>query len=114
MYADDTIILTSNRQAAEIILHKIQEESSRYNMRLNQNKCILLGMNSIGSVQYIDGGLMPTAERAPYVLRDEYVSKREPTFGDERENNKHHNNAKQIGHVLEKGSSLHNLEDESA
>ena len=67
LYADDTIILTSNRQAAEIILHKIQEESSRYNMRLNQNKCILLGMNSLGSVQYIDGGLMPTAERAPYL-----------------------------------------------
>ena len=67
LYADDTIILTSNRQAAEIILHKIQEESSRYNMKLNQNKCILLGMNSLGDVQYIDGGLMPKAERAPYL-----------------------------------------------
>ena len=29
LYADGTIILTSNKQAAEIILHKIQEESSR-------------------------------------------------------------------------------------
>ena len=67
LYADDTIILTSTKQAAEIILHKIQEESSRYNMRLNQNKCILLGMNSLGSVQYLDGGLMPMAERAPYL-----------------------------------------------
>ena len=36
-------------------------------MRLNQNKCILLGMNSLGSVQYLGGGLMPTAERAPYL-----------------------------------------------
>ena len=36
-------------------------------MRLNQNKCILLGMNSLGSAQYIDGGLMPTAERATYL-----------------------------------------------
>ena len=51
LYADDTIILTSTEQAAEIILHKIQEDSSRSNMRLNQNKCILLGMNSLGSVQ---------------------------------------------------------------
>ena len=66
LYADGTIILTSTRQAAEIILHK-DEESSRYSMRLNQNKCILLGMNSLGGVQYIDGGLMPTAERAPYL-----------------------------------------------
>ena len=67
LYADDTIILTSTKQAAEIILHKIEEESGRYNMRLNQNMCILLGMNSLGGVQYIDGGLMPTAERAPHL-----------------------------------------------
>ena len=64
LYADDTISLTSTKQAAEIILHKIQEEWSRYNMKLNQNKCILLGMNSLGSVQYLDGGSMPMADRA--------------------------------------------------
>ena len=67
LYADDTIILTSTKQAAEIILHKIQEESSRYNMKLNQSKCILLGMNSLGSVQYSDWGFMPIAGRAPYL-----------------------------------------------
>ena len=67
LYADDTIILTSTKQAAEIMLHKIQEESSRYNMKLNQSKCILLGMNSLGSVQYLDGGFMPVADRAPYL-----------------------------------------------
>ena len=36
-------------------------------MRPDQNKCILLGMNSLGSVQHLDGGLMPMAERAPYL-----------------------------------------------
>ena len=66
LYADDTIILTSTKETAEIIFHKIQV-SSRYNMRRNQNKCILLGMNSLGGVQYLDGGLMPMAERAPYL-----------------------------------------------
>ena len=79
LYADDTIILTSTKQAAEIILHKIQEESSRYNMTLNRNKCILLGMNSLGSVQYLDGGFMPMADRAPY-FRNGDVSKGEPSF----------------------------------
>ena len=67
LYADDTIILTSTKQAAEVILHRIQEESSRYNMKLNQNRCILLGMNSLGGVQYLDGGYMPIADRAPYL-----------------------------------------------
>ena len=36
-------------------------------MRLNQRKCILLGMNSLGSVQYLDGRYMPVADRAPYL-----------------------------------------------
>ena len=34
LYADDAIILTSTKQAAEVIRHKIQEESSGYNMKL--------------------------------------------------------------------------------
>ena len=68
LYADDTIILTSTKQAAEIILHKIQEKSCRYNMELNnQSKCFLLGMNSLGGVRYLDGGFMPVADRAPYL-----------------------------------------------
>ena len=79
LYADDTIILTSTKQAAEVILHKIQEESSRYNMKFNQNKCILLGMNSFGSVQYLDGGYMPIADRAPY-LGTEMSAKGNPHF----------------------------------
>ena len=32
LYADDTLTLASSRQAAEIMLHKIQEESNKYNM----------------------------------------------------------------------------------
>ena len=36
-------------------------------MKLNQRKCILLGMKSLGSVQYLDGGYMPVADRAPYL-----------------------------------------------
>ena len=36
-------------------------------MRLNQSKCILLGMNFLGIVQYLDGGYMPIADRAPYL-----------------------------------------------
>ena len=35
-------------------------------MKLNQSKCILLGMNSLGSVQHLDVGFMPMADRAPY------------------------------------------------
>ena len=67
LYADDTIILSSTKQAAEMMLYKTQEEPSRYNTKLNQSKCIRLGMNSLGGVQYLDGGFMPIADRAPYL-----------------------------------------------
>ena len=79
LYADDTIILTSTKQAAEMFLHKIQEESSRYNMKLNQCKCNLLGMNSLGSVQYFGWGIHADGRRGT-VSRNEYVSKGEPSF----------------------------------
>ena len=48
-------------------------------MRLNQRKCILLGMNSLGSVQYLDGGYMPVADRAPY-LGTNMSAKGDPHF----------------------------------
>ena len=67
LYADGTIMLTSTKQAADITLHKIREKPSSYNMKLNQSKCILLGKNSLGSAQYLDGGFMPIADRAPYL-----------------------------------------------
>lgn len=67
LYADDTLILASSRQAAEIMLRKIRGESNKYNVILNQRKCILLGMSSFGNAQYLDGGIMPVADRAPYL-----------------------------------------------
>ena len=36
-------------------------------MNLHQSKRILLGMKSLGGVQYLDGGYMPIADRAPYL-----------------------------------------------
>ena len=67
LYADHTLILASSRQAVEIMLHKIQEESNKSNIRLDQRKCVLLGMNSLGSVQYLNGRTMLVADRAPYL-----------------------------------------------
>ena len=113
LYADDTIILTSTKQAAEIILHKIQEESSRYNMKLNQNKCIILGMNSLGGVKYLDGGLMPMADRVPY-LGTNTSAKGNPHFEISTRIINTTTTLNKPDMFWEKGSSIYNLEDESA
>eukprot|EP00972_Heterocapsa_arctica_P096500 14237384-Heterocapsa_arctica.AAC.1 len=39
LYADDTLILSSTADAAELMLREIQGESAKYNLALNQNKC---------------------------------------------------------------------------
>ena len=36
-YADDTLIMTTTTEAAELILHKIQREPSHYNLKLKQS-----------------------------------------------------------------------------
>ena len=49
-------------------------------MKLSQSTCILLGMNSLGGVQYLNGGFMPIADRAPY-LGTNMSAKGNPHFG---------------------------------
>ena len=44
-YADDTIIMAKTAEAVEVILHRIEEESHRYALKPNQNKCIHIQMN---------------------------------------------------------------------
>ena len=46
-YADDTIIMAQKAEAVEIILHRIEDESHKYALKLNQGKCIHIQMNAI-------------------------------------------------------------------
>ena len=66
-YADDTLIMTTTTEAAELILHKIQKESALYNLKLNQSKCCLLRMNAIQTIQYADGHTVPIVNQATYL-----------------------------------------------
>ena len=36
-YADDTILLTTTKQSMENLLHSIERESAKYNMKLNRS-----------------------------------------------------------------------------
>ena len=42
LYADDTILLTTTMQSMENLLHSIERESAKYNVRLNERKCVVL------------------------------------------------------------------------
>eukprot|EP00972_Heterocapsa_arctica_P077586 11443713-Heterocapsa_arctica.AAC.1 len=66
-YADDTLILASNHEAAELLLHNIQIESDKYNLSLHLNKCVLLRLNSIHNVHFLNGDAVPVACTATYL-----------------------------------------------
>ena len=66
-HADDTLIMTTTTEAAEVILHKIQKESALYNLKLNQSKCCLLRMNAIQTIHYADRNMVPIVNQAAYL-----------------------------------------------
>eukprot|EP00972_Heterocapsa_arctica_P090849 13405511-Heterocapsa_arctica.AAC.1 len=66
-YADDTLILASNHEAAELLLHKIQIESDKYNLSLNLKKCVQLQLNSIHNIHFLNGDAVPIANTATYL-----------------------------------------------
>ena len=66
-YADDTIIMTSTAQATQLILHRIQNESRKYGMKLNHNKCEHIRLNAIHRIHFENGEEVPTTQNALYL-----------------------------------------------
>eukprot|EP00972_Heterocapsa_arctica_P006233 916132-Heterocapsa_arctica.AAC.1 len=67
LHADDTLTISSTADAAELMLHNIQSESAKYNLNLNQHKCMLIIMNAIQTVRYADGQHVQVQDSAVYL-----------------------------------------------
>jgi hypothetical protein len=65
--ADDTLIMASTAPAAQCILHRIEEESAKYYMKLNYTKCIHFRMNDLHRVEYTNGDNVPMQSEATYL-----------------------------------------------
>ena len=66
-YADDTIIMAQTAEAVEIILHRIEVESHKYALKLNQGKCIHIRMNAIHRIHFRQGNTVPIQTQADYL-----------------------------------------------
>ena len=66
-YADDTIIMSKTAESGEIILHKIELESSKYSLKLNQNRCIHIQMNVVERIHFMNGNTVPIQKQADYL-----------------------------------------------
>ena len=66
-YADDTIIMARTAESVEIVLHKIELESSKYSLELNQNICIHIQMDAIERIHFMEGIVVPIQTQADYL-----------------------------------------------
>jgi len=68
LYADDTLIFGNYTRNISIYLKEIEEESAKYNMKLNYDKCVNLTANQKQTtVRFKDGTLVPRRDRATYL-----------------------------------------------
>ena len=66
-YADDTIIMAKTAEAVEVILHRIEEESHKHALKLNQNPCIHIQMNASHRIHFKQGNAVPIQTQADYL-----------------------------------------------
>ena len=66
-YVDDTIIMAKSAESVESILHKVELESSKYSLNLNQNKCIHIQMNATEQIHFMEGNVVPLQTQADYL-----------------------------------------------
>ena len=69
-YADDTIIMAKTAEAVEAILHRIEEKSYKYALKLNQNKCIHIHTNAIHRIHFRQGNAAPIQTQGDYLGGD--------------------------------------------
>ena len=69
MYADDTILISKNKQEAKRLLHLIEEESSYYHMSLNHGKCVSIMYNYSrkSSIKFKNGRDLKIVDTAEYL-----------------------------------------------
>ena len=67
LYADDTLLVGSEKKAVEKLLHAIENQSNRYGMKLNKAKCETLALNFKGKIKFQDGETVPGSKASTYL-----------------------------------------------
>ena len=55
LYADDTLLIGSSHKALEPLLHAIENQPSKYGMKLNMKKCEMISLNTKENVKCKNG-----------------------------------------------------------
>ena len=67
LYADDTMLMGTRARELNILLAAIEDESAKYNLRLNYGKCNYLAMNGKANIHFKNGTKLTKVEKATYL-----------------------------------------------
>ena len=67
LYADDTMLIGTRARELNLLIRAIEEESEKYNLRLNYDKCNYLAMYGKSDIKFRDGSKMQEAQEVTYL-----------------------------------------------
>ena len=67
IYADDTMLIGKRARELNILIAEIEKMSSKYNLRLNYNKCNYVAMNGKAHIHFSNGKPMTEVDQAIYL-----------------------------------------------
>ena len=110
-HSDDTIIMAKTAEAVEIILHRVETESHKYALKLNQGKCIHIQMNAVHRIHFRrECGTNPNSSRLP---RRKNQKHRGPQNRAPTPNSGHMENSSETGSTMGEIESQRQMENKS-
>ena len=67
LYADDTLLIGNRARELNMLLHALEKECAKYNMRLNKAKCLYIGMGGAADIHFQDGTKIQRVDKAGYL-----------------------------------------------
>ena len=67
LYADDTVLIGTRARELNMLIRTIENESAKYNLRLNYDKCNYIGMYGKADIKFKDGTKMQEVQEVTYL-----------------------------------------------
>ena len=67
LYADDTMLIGTRARELNMLIKAIEEESEKYNLRLNDDNCNYLAMYGKADIKFKDGSKMQETHEVTYL-----------------------------------------------
>ena len=65
--SDDTVLIGTRARELNMLIKAMEEESAKYNLRLNYDKCNYIGMYGKADIKFKDGSKMQEAQGVTYL-----------------------------------------------